>query len=47
VRDSVLSLGDDFQQGTVSAGASIIDNSLVPYETYDSSSTGVMPVPMP
>lgn len=47
VRGGVLSLGDDFQQGNVSAGASIIDNSLVPYETYDSSSTGVMPVPMP
>jgi|11BtaG_2_1085332.scaffolds.fasta_scaffold04355_2 hypothetical protein len=39
---NVLSLGDDFKQGVGSGAPSVIDNTLVPYETVDSSSTGVM-----
>ena len=39
----VIPLGDDFDQGQPLMGPpSIIDNSVVPYETVDSSSTGVL-----
>lgn len=39
----VIPLGDDFSQGQSLIGSpSVIDNTLVPYETWDSSSTGVM-----
>ena len=39
----VIPLGDDFNQGQSLIGSpSVIDNTLVPYETVDSSSTGVM-----
>jgi hypothetical protein len=39
----VIALGDDFNQGQLLFGApSVIDNSVVPYETVDSSSTGVL-----
>ena len=39
----VIALGDDFNQGQPLFGApSVIDNSVVPYETVDSSSTGVL-----
>lgn len=37
-----IALGDDFNQGMGTSGQSIIDNTLVPYETIDSSSTGVL-----
>lgn len=40
-KGGVLKLGDDFGQG-VSNNPSVINNALVPYTTYDSSSTGVM-----
>ena len=39
---SPIALGDDFNQGMGTSGQSIIDNTLVPYETIDSSSTGVL-----
>jgi len=39
----VIPLGDDFNQGQPLMGMpSVIDNSVVPYETVDSSSTGVL-----
>ena len=39
----VIALGDDFNQGQPLMGMpSVIDNSVVPYETVDSSSTGVL-----
>ena len=39
----VIPLGDDFDQGLPMMGTpSILDNSMVPYETVDSSSTGVI-----
>lgn len=42
-RPGVMSLGDDFSQGLPQPGGpSIIDNTMVPYETVDSSSTGVI-----
>lgn len=37
-----IALGDDFNQGMGTSGQSIINNTLVPYETIDSSSTGVL-----
>lgn len=42
-KQGLMSLGDDFNQGVGAGMPSIIDNSMVPYETYDSSSTGVIP----